>query len=119
MNKMPNNSNKCACGFEASEFASILTIINDRIGESKVYDTRLSPNVIKLYQDLVSPALNHLHKIKEFCDIDINDEDKRLKNLSNKIAQINNPEKRVELSNDVSFITDNIKKKLYDCAREK
>lgn len=40
---------KCSCGFEATEFASG-TSIDNKIGELRVYEYKLSPDLIKIHQ---------------------------------------------------------------------
>jgi len=118
-NKAVNSAKRCACGFESTEFAFGLASIGNKIGELRVYESKLSPDLIRLHQQVAGHALEHLHKIREFCNIDTTEEEKRLIKLQTNLQYINIPEKRNELSDDTTFITDGVRRKLYGCAREK
>jgi hypothetical protein len=106
---------RCACGFEAAEFASGLASIENKIGELRVYENRLSPDLIKLHQQVTGHALEHLHNVKGFCNIDTTEEEKLLIKVQTDLSQINNFEKRNELADNTSRITIGIREKLYKC----
>lgn len=117
---MPEKSKRCACGFETTEFAYGLATIGDKINELRVHDSyKLSPDLIKLHQQVAGHAIDHLHNVKEFCNIEIKEEEERLKKIQKDLLQINDFEKRIELSDDTTFVVDSIRRKLYECAREK
>lgn len=117
--KTINAAKRCACGFEATEFAFGLASIDNKIGELRVYESKLSPDLIRLHQQVAGHALEHLHKARDFCNIDTTEEEKRLIKLQANLQYINIPEKRNELSDDVTFVADGVRRKLYECAREK
>lgn len=117
---MQEESKRCACGFETTEFALGLSSISNKIYEIRVHEPyKLSRDLIKLQQQVTGHALEHLHNIREFCNIDTTEEEKRLIKLQTDLSHINNPEKRNELSDDTTFIADGIRRKLYECARGK
>jgi hypothetical protein len=107
----------CACGFEAAEFASGLTSIEDIIGELRVHNEKLSPNLIKLHQQVAGHVLQHLHGIRDSCNIDTTEEEKLLIKVQTNLSQINNFEKRNELVDDTSNIKIGIREKLYKCKK--
>lgn len=113
-------SRRCACGFETTEFAFGVAAIGNRIDEVRIHEPFIqSEEMIKLHQDVAGHVLQHIHKIREFCDIDTTEEEKRLIKLQSNLIHINNFERRSELSDDVSFISDGIRRKLYGCASGK
>lgn len=113
-------SKRCACGFETTEFAFGLGAISNKIDELRVHESyKLSPDLIKLHQQVAGHVLDHLHNVRDFCNIDTTEEEKRLIKVQTNLSYINNPEKRNELSDDTMLIADGIRRKLYECAREK
>lgn len=106
---------RCACGFEAAEFASGLASIENKIGELRVYENRLSPDLIKLHQQVAGHALEHLRGIRDSCNIDTTEEEKLIIKVRTDLSQINNFEKRNELADNTSRITIGIREKLYKC----
>jgi len=108
----------CACGFEATEFASGLAMIENKIGELRVYEYKLSPDLIKVHQQVAGHMLEHLHGIRNSCNIDTTEEEKLLIKVQTDLSQINNFEKRNELADDTSRITIGIREKLYKCANK-
>ncbi len=111
---------RCACGYEATEFAFGLAAIGDKIEEVRFHESyKISKNLIEFHKEVASQVLDHLHRIKEFCNIDVIDEQNRLKKLQSDLNYINDPKKWNKLSDDTTFIADNIRRKLYECAREK
>lgn len=108
-------SDKCSCGFEAAEFASALSSIENRIGELRVYENKLPPNVVEIYPQVAGHALEHLHGIRDSCGIDTTKEEELLIKLQTDLSQINNFEKRNELADTTSSITIGIREKLYKC----
>ena len=119
-----NQSNKktkerCACGFEATEFAQGLSSIDNKINELRIYESKLSPDLIRLHQQVAGHILEHLHNVRDICGIDTTDEEKRLIKLQSNLQYINIPEKRNELADDASFVTIGIREKLYGCSKEK
>lgn len=108
-------SDKCACGFEAAEFSSALSSIENRIGEMRVYENKLAPNLVDIYQKVAGHALEHLHGIRDECSIDTTKEEKLLIQLQTDLSQINNSEKRNELADKTSSIIIGIREKLYGC----
>lgn len=117
---MPEKYKRCACGFEAAEFAFGLASIDNKIGELRVHDPyKLSPDLITLHQQVTGHVLDHLHSVRDFCNIDTTEEEKRLIKLQTNLQYINIPEKRNELADDTTFIADGVRRKLYECAREK
>ncbi len=106
---------RCVCGFEATEFASGMASIENKIGELRVYEDKLSPNLIKLHQQVASHMLEHLHGIRDSCNIDTIEEEKLLIKVQTDLSQINDFEKRNELADNTSRITIGIREKLYKC----
>ena len=107
---------KCSCGFEATEFALGLSSIENKIGELRVYEDRLSPDLIKLHQQVAGHALEHLHNVRDSCNIHTTEEEKLLIKVQTDLPQINNLEKRNELADNTSLVTNGIRKKLYECS---
>lgn len=112
---MINIKRICACGFEAAEFASGLASIENKIGELRVYEHKLSPDLIKLHQQVAGHALEHLHNLRDFCNIDTTEEERLLIKVQTDLSQINNFEKRNELADNTWRITTGIREKLYKC----
>ena len=110
---------KCSCGFEATEFALGISSIENKIGELRVYEDRLSPDLIKLHQQVAGHALEHLHNVRNSCNIDTTEEEKLLIKVQADFPQINNFEKRNELADNTSLIITGIRKKLYECSHRK
>ena len=106
----------CSCGFEATEFALGLSSIENKIGELRVYEDKLSPDLIKLHQQVAGHALEHLHNVRDSCNIDTTKEEKLLIKVQTDLPQINNLEKRNELADNAALITTGIRKKLYECS---
>lgn len=111
-------SDKCSCGFEAAEFASALSSIENRIGEMRVYENKLPQNLVNVYQQVAGHALEHLHGVRDSCSIDTTKEEKLLIQLQTDLSQINNFEKRNELADKTSSIIIGIREKLYKCKHE-
>ena len=106
----------CSCGFEATEFAFGLSSIENKIGELRVYESKLSPDLIKLHQQSAGHALEHLHNVRDYCNIDTSEEEKLLIKVQTDLPHINNFEKRNELADNAALITIGIRKKLYECS---
>lgn len=106
---------RCACGFEATEFASGMASIDNKIGELRVYEYKLSPDLIKIHQQVAGHMLEHLHGVRDSCNIDTTEEEKLLIKLQTDLVQINNFEKRNELADNTWRITAGIREKLYKC----
>lgn len=109
---------RCACGFEAAEFAFGLASIENKIGELRVYDEKLSQDLIKLHQQVAGHALEHLHNVKDSCNINTTEEEKLLIKIQTDLPQINNFEKRNELADSTSRIIIGIREKLYKCKQK-
>ena len=105
----------CACGFEATEFASGMSSIENKIGELRVYEDKLPQNLIKIHQQVAGHMLEHLHGIRDSCNMDTIEEEKLLIKVQTDLAQINNFEKRNELADNTYRITTGIREKLYKC----
>lgn len=117
---MQEKSKRCACGFDATEFAFGLASIDNVIGELRVHDPyKLSLDLIRLHQQVAGHVLEHLHNVRDFCNIDTTEEEKRLIKIKTDLQYINDSRKRNELSDDVTFVADGIRRKLYECAGEK
>ena len=80
----------CSCGFEATEFALGLSSIENKIGELRVYESKLSPDLIKFHQQVAGHALEHLHNVRDSCNIDTTEEEKLLIKVQTDLSQINN-----------------------------
>lgn len=106
---------RCACGFEATEFASGMASIDNKIGELRVYENRLSPDLIKIHQQVAGHMLEHLHGVRDSCNIDTIEEEKLLIKVQTDLAQINDFEKRNELADNTWRITTGIREKLSKC----
>lgn len=109
----------CACGFEATEFASGMSSIENKIGELRVHEYRLPENLINIHQRVASHMLEHLHGIRDSCNIDTVEEEKLLIKLQTDLAQINDFEKRIELADNTWHITTGIREKLSKCKQGK
>lgn len=107
----------CTCGFEAAEFASGLASIENKIGELRVYEDKLPPNLIMVHQQVAGHMLEHLHGIRNSCNIDTMEEEKLLIKVQTDLSQINNFEKSNQLADDTSRITIGIREKLYKCKK--
>lgn len=105
----------CACGFEATEFASGMASIDNKIGELRVYEYRLPQNLITIHQQVAGHMLEHLHGVRDSCNIDTTEEEGILIKLQTDLAQINDSEKRLELANNTWRITTGIREKLHKC----
>lgn len=112
-------SDKCACGFEAAEFASGMASIDDKIGELRVHEYKLPENLIKIHQQVAGHMLEHLHGIRDSCKIDTTKEEKLLIKLQTDLSQMNNFGKLTELADNTSLITIGIREKLYKCKHGK
>ena len=76
---MQEKFKRCACAYEATEFALGVATIDERIQEVRVHEPyKLSPELIELHQQVAGHALEHLHNVRDFCNIDIEKEEKRL-----------------------------------------
>ena len=106
----------CSCGFEATEFVFGLSSIENKIGELRVYESKLSSDLIKLHQQVAGHALEHLHNVRNSCNIDTAEEEKLLIRVQTDLPQINNLEKRNQLADNVALITTGFRKKLYECS---
>jgi hypothetical protein len=106
---------RCACGFEATEFASGMASIENKIGELRVHEYKLPQNLIKIHQQVAGHMLGHLHGIRDSCNIDTIEEEKLLIKVQTDLAQINDLEKRNELADNTWRITTGIREKLYKC----
>src|SRR3990167_8109542 len=51
---------RCACGFEATEFSSGMASIENKIGELRVYEDKLSPDLIKIHQQVAGHIYHSL-----------------------------------------------------------
>jgi len=117
---MVDKYNICSCGFEAAEFASGLESIRNKINELRVHnDYKLTPVLIETHQHVAGHTLEHLRKVRDACNIETTEEEKRLIKIQSNLININNPDKRNELNYDVAFVDIGIRRKLYECAREK
>lgn len=113
-------SNICACGLEVAEFTFGLAAIGNKVDELRVHEPyRLSPELIMLYAQLTGHVIDQLYKVRDSCNIDIKEEKERLIKIQAYISEINDPKIQAILSNDIIFVADNIRRKLYECAREK
>lgn len=110
---------RCACGFEATEFASGMASIENKIGELRVYENRLPQNLIKIHQQVAGHMLEHLHSVRDTCNIDTVEEEKLLIKVQTDLAQINDFEKRIELADNTWSITTGIREKLSKCKQGK
>jgi hypothetical protein len=110
---------RCACGFETTEFASGMASIENKIGELRVYEDKLPQNLIKIQQQVASHMLEHLHGVRDSCNIDTTEEEKLLIKVQTDLAQINDFEKRNELADNTWHITTGIREKLYKCKQRK
>lgn len=52
--------------FEASEFTSGMSSIENKIGELRVYQYKLHENLIKIHQQVADNMLEHLHNLRYF-----------------------------------------------------
>lgn len=110
----------CKCGYHTTEFALGLATIDDKIDELRVHDSYKSPlNLIKIHQQVAGHILGHLEGVRDFCGIDTAEEEKRLAKVKEDLSYMNNPEKRLELSNDIYFISDGVRTKLRECTDKK
>lgn len=117
---MSEKSKRCACGFEVAEFAFGLAAIGSKVDELRVHESyKLSPELIRLHRQLTDHVIDQLRKVRDSCSIDIEKEEERLRRIQAYISKINDPKIQIILSDDITFVTDGIRRKLYECAREK
>lgn len=112
---------ECGCALATKNLIVKVGIISHEIKEADIKGkTSLAPALVGMLHGYAVSIINKdIPEIKQFCEIDIKDEEKSLKNVRDNILKINESSTRDFMHNSITAALEGLHEKLKECKEKK